>query len=231
MLNQVILNSQIDTIYRENFFSLKMICQHLKIWEDYSDEEKVNIETATKRDSLINGYFKYDKIYDKFMVYGELTKLGVPTLYNYIKNNKEITNKDVFIDIGSGLGKLILHMSVISEFKTLVGVEYQDIRYKYSKYLQEKVGIIDKGVFIFNKDIKDFDLSIATVVFCDNVTWDKDFCNSIWERLPNGCHYINYKKVENFTHHEIIELQTTWEVPEKGDVKKPGLSRFHYYIK
>jgi hypothetical protein len=230
-MNQLLLNSQIDTIYRENFFSLKMICQHLKIWDNYSDEEKLEIETATRRDSLINGHFKYKKDYDNLMVYGELTKLGVPTLYNYIKKNKEITNKDVFIDIGSGLGKLVLHMGVISEFKTLVGVEYQDIRYKYSKYLQEKIGIIDKGIFLFNKDIKDFDLSIATVVFCDNVTWGNDFCDSIWERLPKGCHYINYKKVENFSHHEIIELQTTWKVPKKGDVKKPGVSKFNYYIK
>jgi hypothetical protein len=230
-MNQLLLDSQINTIYKESFFSLKMICQHLKIWNSYSDEEKLNIETATRRDSLINGHFKYKKDYDDLMVYGELTKLGVPTLYNYIKKNKEITNKDVFVDIGSGLGKLILHMGIISEFKTLVGVEYQDIRYKYSKYLQEKIGIIDKGIFLFNKDIKDFDISIATVVFCDNVTWNKDFCISIWERLPNGCHYITYKKVENFSHHEIIELQTTWKVPETGDVKKPGVSKFHYYIK
>jgi hypothetical protein len=230
-MNQLILDSQINTIYKESFFSLKMICQHLKIWDSYSDEEKFNIETATRRDSLINGHFKYKKDYNDLLVYGELTKLGVLTLYNYIKNNKEITNKDVFIDIGSGLGKLILHLGIISEFKTLIGIEYSDIRYKYSKHLQEKVGTIDKGIFIFNKDVKDFDLSIATVVFCDNVTWDKDFCNSIWERLPEGCHYITHKKVEKFTHHNLIELQTTWKVPEKGDVKKPGVSKFHYYIK
>ena len=230
MNHQLLINSQIDLIYKENFFSLKMICQHLKIWDNYSDEEKFEIETATKRDSLINGHFNHKKSYDKLMVYGELTKFGVPTLYNYIKKNKEITDKDVFVDIGSGLGKLILHMSIISEFKTLVGVEYQDIRYKYSKHLKEKIGI-DKGIFLINKDITDFDLSIATVVFCDNVTWDKYFCKSIWDRLPKGCHYINYKKVEDFSHHEIIELQTTWKVPKKGDVKKPGISKFHYYIK
>lgn len=121
-------------------------------------------------------------------------------------------------------------MGIISEFKTLVGVEYNDIRYKYSKHLKEKIEI-DKGIFLINKDITDFDLSIATVVFCDNVTWGEDFCKSIWDRLPKRCHYINYKKVEDFSYHEIIELQTTWKVPRKGDVKKPGISKFHYYIK
>ena len=80
-MNQLV-NSQVDTIYRDNFFSLKMICQHLKIWDNYSDEEKFEIETATKRDSLINGHFTHKKSYDKLMVYGELTKFGVPTLYN-----------------------------------------------------------------------------------------------------------------------------------------------------
>ena len=229
-MNQLV-NSQVDTIYRDNFFSLKMICQHLKIWDNYSDEEKFEIETATKRDSLINGHFNHKKSYDKLMVYGELTKFGVPTLYNYIKGKKEITNKDVFIDIGSGLGKLLLHMGVISEFKTLVGIEYSDIRYKYSKHLQEKIGIIDKGVFFLNKDVRDFDLSIASVVFCDNVTWDKEICDFIWNKLPKGCHYINYKKVENFSYHEVIELQTTWKVPEKGDFKKLVCSKFNYYIK
>lgn len=230
-MNQLILDNQIDTIYRESFFSLKMICQHLKIWDSYSDEEKFNIETLTRRDSLINGHFKYKKDYNDLLVYGELSKLGVSTLYSHIKNNKEVTNKDVFIDVGSGLGKLILHLGIISDFKTLVGVEYSDIRYKYSKHLQEKVGLIDKGIFLFNKDVVDFDLSISTVVFCNNVTWSNDFCESIWERIPKGCHYITYKPVSNFIHQEIIELQTTWMVPKKGNVKKPGVSEFYYYIK
>lgn len=88
MSHSLLINSQIDSIYRENFFSLKMICQHLKIWDNYSDEEKFEIETATKVDSFINGHFKYKKDYDNSMVYGEITKMGVLTLYNYIKKKQ-----------------------------------------------------------------------------------------------------------------------------------------------
>ena len=153
-INKEIVNSQIDTIYRENFFSLKIICQHIKIWDNYSDEEKFDIENVTRRDSLINGHFKYDKTYDKSLTYGEISKLGGSILYDFIKKNKYITDKDIFVDLGSGLGKLVLQLGAISEFKTLLGIEISDIRYQYSKYLQEKVGILNKDIFGMNCKIE-----------------------------------------------------------------------------
>ena len=223
-LKQMLDNSKIDRIYSNSLFSLKSISEDLGIWKEFSDTEKLYLENITKRDSDLNKNFQFSGSYDMNLVYSEITRKGVETLSEKIEKYRKVTSKDVFVDIGGGCGKLSMHLGIISNLKTLVSVELVDIRHKYAKKTYEQVAPIDdKSIFFINKNIKDFDLSIATVVFMNDVCFSKELRDSIYEKIPRGCHFItSIERPECKILKEEILLNISWN---KNKVK------FYYYIK
>ena len=150
-LKLMVEDFKVEQIYKNSLFSVKSICEHLEIWNNYSDEEKFKLENFTARDSRLNKNFNYKGSYNSDYVYGEVTKKGVQTLIEKITKYKDIKESDVFIDIGSGCGKLVLQMSVKTNFRNLVGIEIIDIRNKYAKSILEQISPIDdKKIFFIN---------------------------------------------------------------------------------
>jgi SAM-dependent methyltransferase len=186
-------NSKLDQLYKNNLFSIKSICELLGTWNSYSDEDKFRLENFTKRDSLINKHFTYNGVYEQKYVYGEVIRKGVDTIIEKIDRYRKPTDKDVFIDIGCGVGKVVLHTAIKTDIKTLVGVEMVKERVRYAKYIQQQISP-DKSVFFIEKDVKDFDLSIATIVFMNDLFFDKILRDHIFESLPKGCHFITTHK-------------------------------------
>lgn len=214
-------NHKLDMLYKHNLFSIKSISQLIGTWENYSPEEQFRLENLTKRDTLINKNFTYEGEYNKNFVYGEIKKQGVDTLINRISRYKIITDKDVFVDIGCGCGKLLIHMGIKSPFKTLVGLEIQKERIEYAKLIKEEV-LPEKPIFFLHKDVKDFDLSIGTVFFMNDVAFDAETRLSIYNRLPKGSHFITaHKNSDCKILKEEIRIEVTWS---KYYV-------FNYYIK
>ena len=171
-------NHKLDLLYKNNLFSLKSICQLLGVWDNYTPEQKFQLENFTKRDTIINKHFDYKGVYNMNYVYGEVLRSGVETIIQKINKYKRITDKDVFVDIGSGTGKLVIHMSIKSDIKTLVGVEIVTQRVAYSKWIKEKISP-DSSIFFIEKDINNFDLSVATIVFMNNICFDYTLIKSV----------------------------------------------------
>ena len=215
-------NSKLDQLYKNNLFSIKSICELLGTWDDYSQEEKFKLENITKRDSKINKHFTYNGEYDKKFVYGEILRTGVDTIINKINKYKKPTEKDIFVDIGSGCGKLVLHTAISSNIKTLVGVELVTQRHNYAKYIKQNIIPDNNSVFFINKDIKDFDLSIATIVFINDLCLTERLVLDIYESLPKGCHFILSRKID-----ECKIMKEEFNV----DVSWGGQLTFFYYIK
>jgi hypothetical protein len=214
-------NHKLDMLYKHNLFSVKSISQLIGSWDNYSPEEKERLENLTKRDSKINKNFTYEGEYDKRYVYGEIKRSGVDTLIEKISKYKNITDKDVFIDIGSGTGKLLIHMGIKSKFKTLVGLELQKDRLEYSKIIKEQV-LPEKPIFFLNKDVRDFDLSIGTVFFMNDLYFDEELRNDIYNRIPKGSHIIAGLPIPDCKLlKELLPLEVTWS---QGFIYK-------YYIK
>jgi hypothetical protein len=216
---------KVDQIYKNSLFSLKSICEYLDIWDNYSDVEKVKLENFSARDSKLNKNFNYKGTYDSNLSYGEITKKGVQTIIEKISKYKDIKESDVFVDIGSGCGKLVLQMAVKTNFRNLVGIEIVDIRNKYAKSILEQITPIDdkdKKVFFINKDVKEFDLSICKIVFINNVLFESNLNNLIYDRLPDGCHIISmvpFNKCKFLK--DTFDVEVSWS--EKNKV--------YYYIK
>lgn len=217
-------NHKLDQLYNNNLFSIKSISELLGIWNNYSEEDKFKLENFTSRDSKINKHFKYNGVYDDLVVYGEVSKKGVETLIEKINKYKKPTEKDVFLDVGSGCGKLVLHMAIKSDIKTLIGVEKVNQRNMYAKYIKEKVSPIEeKAIFFIEKNILDFDLSMASIVFINDVCISQFIVDKVFEKVKHGCHFITTKELNQCKIlKEKFSLDVSWI--------KSG-SDWNYYIK
>ncbi len=185
------LDNLLETIY-DKYVNIKMTLNNLlpedpsKIQNEFSDKvyslEDLD-KTIQQKKSLI-----YD---DKKFVYGEITKSGVETIQKEIcKHNKGI---DTFIDVGSGVGKICLHMSLISDFENIVGVEIVTGRHVYAVELIERLEHDFNNVILLNDDILQFDFEKPVVVFTNDVCFPIELTQSIWNILPVGSHFITYK--------------------------------------
>lgn len=225
-LKLIMEDFKVDQIYKNSLFSVKSICEYLEIWNNYSDDEKFKLENFTDRDSRLNKNFNYKGKYDSNVTYGEITKKGVQTIIEKITKYKDIKESDVFVDIGSGCGKLVLQMAVKTNFRNLVGIEIVDIRNKYAKSILEQIVPIDdkdKKIFFINKDVRDFDLSICKVVFMNNLFFDSDLNNIIYDRLSEGCHIISMSSFNKCKFlKDTFNVEVSWL--DKG-------AKIYYYIK
>ena len=58
-LNLMLENHKLDQLYNNNLFSVKSMSQLLGTWDNYSIDEKYQLENITKRDTLINKCFTF----------------------------------------------------------------------------------------------------------------------------------------------------------------------------
>lgn len=209
-------------LYQNNLFSLKSICQLLGAWDNYSPKDQFTLENFTKRDSNINKHFTYEGVYNKNYTYGEVLRSGTDIIIEKINRYKKPNSSDVFIDIGSGSGKLVIHTAIKTEISTLIGIEIVPQRVAYSKYIKDKFPINNKAIFFIEKDIKDFDLSIVNIAFMNNLTWDRDVIYDVYNRLKKGCHIISSIEIP-----ECKILKEEFYVDASWGMKL----RLHYYIK
>jgi SAM-dependent methyltransferase len=200
VLNEILLRAtyfkKLDDLYLNSAWNRN----ELEIYESFSPVEK-------------NTDF-----YNKFG-YGEITRDGVESFYKEIKSKKDITNNDVFLDIGSGNGKMVLHLSMISEFGEFIGVELQKIRHEYSKHILKDINNVN--VKFINDDIRNFDLSKVTVIFMNDVLFEKEDVDWVFDNIKSGTHIISFEQ-NDYKALDEVYLKMSWQ----------GLPvKFNYYIK
>ena len=217
----------IKDVYSYDLMDMKDIAIELDIWDSLIDDDKQFYDRFSKSNidekikDRFNRYIEKSEIIkesDDNLIYGEITKSGVDTLLKEIKKRKSITSDDVFYDIGSGNGKLPIHIALISEFSKVKGIEISDIRYMYSNHiLKNTVGSIDNIEFI-NDDVKNIDISDATVIFINDVLFSEEDVEHIFEKASKGTHIISFKRKSD----DVINLDVSWY---------PLPSPFNYHIK
>lgn len=219
-IKKLIIDNKLNKLYSYNSYSLKSICNYLNIWDNYTDLEKIKLENLTKNDSIINRNFYYDGIYDNKFNYIETQRNSIEKIYSKILEHKNIDNKDIFLDIGSGNGKLLIHLSIISNIETLIGVEIIKERNLYSKKIYEEMDL-DKSIFFFNKDLKDFDISISSIIFMNNLYFDDNDIQYILDNIKDGTHVLSFIELDELKIlKDIFTIETSL-----------GLHKLFYYIK
>lgn len=195
-------NIKVEHIWSNDLFSQKSIALKLGIWNSLSEEERSYYERITPHEARLNGN-NFEGEFTEEVVYGEITKNGVFELNNNIESNG-----GVFYDIGSGNGKLLLQMAVISGFDKYVGIEIEKIRYLYSIDIKNQIEI-DNVEFI-NDDVLNVDISDANFIFLSDVLFKEDMRNKILNMIPSGCTFVAFHDFENCDLLNNIELEVEW---------------------
>jgi len=126
-------------------------------------------------------------------VYGEITQNGTNTLVNHFRKH---FNKDtVFYDLGSGLGKMVLHIGLQYNVKKSVGIELSKERHKGAVETKEKYVKDNDKIEFHNLSFFKYDMSDATVIYCDNTAIADDIGEEIYKIIPSGCLFLFKRRI------------------------------------
>lgn len=129
-------------------------------------------------------------------VYGEVTKDSTNGIVNQFKSY--FNDDTVFYDIGSGLGKMVLHIGLQYNPKKSCGVELSKERIMGANILFEKYCKENNKINFVEGDFLDQNYNDATVVYCDNTMYDTELTTKIINLLPPNCLFICRRNVKNF---------------------------------
>ena len=157
-------------------------------------------------------------------LYGELTQKGTNMIIEYFK---EYFNEDtVFYDLGSGLGKMVLHIGIQCKIKKSIGIEYSKERHQGAIDLQEKYAKGYNNISFLNKPLQEQDISDATIVYMDDTAYPDEILNQVYDKLPIGCLLIFKKRL--FPSHPLYSEQIT---VQNGTDRTYKQSNFSFLIK
>lgn len=137
-------------------------------------------------------------------VYGEITNKGTDKLIDIFKSN--LTESDIFYDLGSGKGKLAIDIASKTSVKKVFGIELHKERFNESINSLKDLNI--DNVSFINKDFLDVDLSKATIVYYANEGIPKPTNDKVWDKLSKGCLLIcgrRVKALENQKKYKLTE--------------------------
>jgi len=123
--------------------------------------------------------------------YGVITKKGakdlITELQSYFNNSS-----NVFYDLGSANGDLLLYVNEMTNLKSITGIELHKERYENSL----KKITNSPRISLINKDFIQVDLSNANIVYLDNTAIPKDICNQLFQNLPKDCLLIACRRIK-----------------------------------
>jgi hypothetical protein len=98
----------------------------------------------------------------------------------------KILPQDVFIDIGSGLGLVVLLVNLLTGVRA-IGVEYDSAYCQYAQQLADDFGL--KNVSFINADAQNTDLNIGNIFYLFT-----PFVNKIFENVLERLRYTSLRK-------------------------------------
>ena len=166
--------------------------------EELTENEKVKYKALEKiyeggkkswitpNESAFDGLNITDPKYSA-STYGELTSAGASQIVR--KFRKHFMDPEaVFYDLGCGIGRLISHVSVLTNVKKSCGVELCDKRYNKALSLIESVGTFPASTpTVINGNFFEQDYSDATIVYIDNTMYNMDILETVTKMVPPEC--------------------------------------------
>jgi H3 lysine-79-specific histone-lysine N-methyltransferase len=116
-------------------------------------------------------------------LYGEITFASLNKLLEYL----DLGEKDVFFDLGSGVGKVVLQVAMTSPVKKATGVELAATRYKESMKVLDAAAkeksVSRRKCEFRNENILETDLSKATVIYTCSTAFPMTFMKRLTKKL------------------------------------------------
>ncbi len=126
-------------------------------------------------ESFFNGVANVKNDYK--LVYGEFNQNSFNTCLDILKDFYYINKNKKVLDLGSGIGKVVIAMHYTDYFKQVDGIEIVDTLVEdskkcidlYSKLFNKNISNIN----IYQGDFKDFDISDYDIIISNTTTDDK----------------------------------------------------------
>jgi hypothetical protein len=194
-----------------------------ELFDDHNiknQKNTINEEKIKKIYEGLSGFTKSES--DKYnTTYGEITFAGIDSISKFLDENK--IKKDIFIDLGCGIGKSLL-MAIMNGFEKAYGTELVKERYDIAMKAYEKMDESDKkNIEIYNQDLFNFnklselDRSKNVVVFISNLLYDNNMNIKLFNHLrvlPIGSIIIVSKKpsknIDNIIFEKLIRVPMSW---------------------
>jgi len=165
-------------------------------------------------------------------VYGEITFESV----NFLLNQLNLTKDDVFYDLGSGLGKFIYHVFLMTPVRKSVGIEFSQSRFDRAKSLTGQMPKLYKQTCKFENSMRSLfekpalekiknkscafikgcileeDFSDATVVFTCSTCFGQEFMQKLVIRFAT-IDKLRVITLKQLPYHEHVHYNATHSLP------------------
>lgn len=130
-----------------------------------------------------------------YYVYGESNYVAVEAIVNRFKDY--FNESCVFYDLGSGTGKIPIHIGLKYNIKKSIGIEISPQRCSFLEDIKlEYPNLEYSNISILNESFLESDLKDATVVYFDNTMYtDPIYESKAYSKIPIGCLIISRKDI------------------------------------
>jgi hypothetical protein len=149
-------------------------------------------------------------------LYGEITPMSVQRLLARL----DLTPRDAFYDLGSGIGKVVVQAAMTVPLKKCVGIELARSRVLIARSVLRKArkqGLIKARRCSFrNEDFLDSELGDATVVYSCSTAFSLGFMRMVMRKLEGIGRELTFVTLQEpeprrrFDRLETLRLDTTW---------------------
>jgi Histone methylation protein DOT1 len=121
----------------------------------------------------------------KALVYGELTAVGIRQLIRAAG----LGNGDRFVDLGSGVGKIVLQVALEVPDVTCLGLEIDAQRHEHAsaalRRAEEKGWLAPGRCMLRHEDARSADLQGATVLFANSTCFEPALLSALGRRVAD----------------------------------------------
>lgn len=145
-------------------------------------------------------------------VYGEL----MPTATLRLLAQLELRPRDHFVDLGSGLGKVVLLAAMTTAVGRALGVELSPARVAVaervlSRARRERIPGVSRAAFV-EHDMMRCDLDEATVIYTCSTAFSSAFMVRLQRRLAKLPRLRTLASLQDFEPHPAFELREIYKV-------------------
>lgn len=138
-------------------------------------------------------------------VYGEINHQALKKLHDYLG----INSKDVFFDLGSGVGKVVLQTGLFTDAKKVVGVELSKTRHDDALLALKNASEMDKKISskveFINDDLMNVDLSRASIIYTCSTAFSETFMKQIVKRLGSFNHKFRLITLQELPNEKYLD--------------------------
>ena len=171
--------------------------------------------------SIIERDIKIDKKERQFKnknaiqsLYGEITEKGVNLLVKKLRENSYINKESKFIDVGSGYGKMVLHMAMFDDIKESRGIEYLESKLKYSINILENLSFEfpTEKVKLEIADILDIKKLDEDIIYHNSISWTVNHLNHLIDISKKDSIHISTANLIYKTKRKDIKELHRWQI-------------------